>query len=110
MACTIGSFLHAGQVCMATERIIVHSSIEEAFTNAFKDCAQKLYGASSPAPCFVTTVVAKKAKTLVKSALNKGAHVVLGDPKESEEVDALSTTMRPIILSNLQNSSDLGTC
>jgi acyl-CoA reductase-like NAD-dependent aldehyde dehydrogenase len=32
---------------------------------------------------------------------------VLGDPKESEEADALSTTMRPIILSNVQNNSGL---
>ena len=86
---------------MATERIIVHSSVAVAFTNAFKECAQKLYGSSGPAPRFVTAVGAKKTKALVKSALDKGAHVVLGDPKESGEADALSTTMRPIILSNV---------
>jgi acyl-CoA reductase-like NAD-dependent aldehyde dehydrogenase len=107
MACTIGSFLHAGQVCMGTERVIIHSSVAETFTNAFKECAQKLYGSSGPTPRFVTAVSTKKTKTLVRSALEKGAHVVLGDPKESEEADALSTAMRPIILSNLQNDSDL---
>jgi acyl-CoA reductase-like NAD-dependent aldehyde dehydrogenase len=107
MACTVGAFLHAGQVCMAAERIIVHSSIAEAFTNVFKDCAEELYGSSGPAPRFVTAVGATKTKTLVKSALDKGAHVVLGDPEESREADTSSTTMRPIILSNIQSNSDL---
>lgn len=107
MACTVGAFLHAGQVCMATEWIIIHSSVAEAFTNTFKECARKLYSSSGPSPRFVTAVGAKKTKTIFKSALDKDAHVVLGDPKESEEADTLSTTMRPIILSNVQNNSDL---
>jgi acyl-CoA reductase-like NAD-dependent aldehyde dehydrogenase len=107
MACTISASLHAGQVCMATERIIVHSSVTEAFTNAFKECTQKLYGSAGLAPRFLTAVGVKETKTLVKSAPDKGAHVVLGDPKESEEAHALSTTMWPIILTNVKNDSDL---
>ena len=45
MACTMGAFLHAGQVCMATERVIVHSSVADKFIAAFKECTNKTYGA-----------------------------------------------------------------
>jgi acyl-CoA reductase-like NAD-dependent aldehyde dehydrogenase len=107
MACTVGSFLHAGQVCMASERIIVHSSMAEAFTAAFKQCTTKLYGPSGPAPRFVTVAGAGKTKALVKDALETGAKVVLGNPKESEELDLGSSTMRPNILSNVNSDSDL---
>lgn len=62
---------------------------------------------AGPASRFVTTVGAKKTKALVKSALDKGTQVVFGDPKESEEADALSNILRPIILTNVKNNSDL---
>jgi acyl-CoA reductase-like NAD-dependent aldehyde dehydrogenase len=106
-ACTVGSFLHAGQVCMATERVIVHSSIADPFIAAFKECTNSMYGASGPAPLFVSATGAKKTKALVQSALSKGTSVVLGDPKESTEPDSASCRMRPIILTNVAKGSSL---
>ena len=44
MACTMGAFLHAGQVCMSTERVIVHESIVDSFTAAFKESTSQQYG------------------------------------------------------------------
>ncbi len=64
-------------------------------------------GSAGPSPRFIAAIRAKNTKTLVKSALDKRAHIVLGDPKESEGAGVLSTTMRPIILSDVQNNSDL---
>ena len=106
-ACTIGSFLHAGQVCMATERVIVHLSIADSFIAAFKESTNNMYAPSSPAPLFVTGTGAKKTKALVDSALAKGASVILGNPKESTEPDATSCRMRPIILKNVVKGSGL---
>ena len=107
MASTMGAFLHAGQVCMATERVIVHASIVDAFTAAFKESTNQQFGPKRPSPILVTAVGAKKTKGLVKAALKKGAKVVLGDPKESEEADPSSTGMRPIILTNVNKDSEL---
>jgi acyl-CoA reductase-like NAD-dependent aldehyde dehydrogenase len=106
-AATMGSFLHAGQVCMSTERIIVHSSIVDAFTAAFKETTNERYGENGSSPILVTAAGAQKTKKLVKAALAKGATVILGDAKESEDADVSSTRMRPIILTNVNKGSEL---
>lgn len=106
-SCTMGSFLHAGQVCMSTERVIVHSSIVDKFTAAFRESTDKQYGVNTLSPILVTAAGANKTKKLVKAALTNGADVVLGDPKESFEADQSSTGMRPIILKNVHKSSEL---
>lgn len=106
-ACTVGSFLHAGQVCMATERIIVHSSIVDSFIAAVKQSTNTMYGPTGPAPLFVTTNGARKTKGLVNCALSKAASVVLGDPKEPTEPDTDSCRIRPIILTNVGKGSGL---
>ena len=107
MASTMGAFLHAGQVCMATERVIVHSSVARDFTAAFKESTNNLYGPNGRSPMFVTAAGAAKTKALVKSALANGAEVILGDPKESQQLDLTSTTMRPIILANVQKGTEM---
>ena len=107
MACSMGAFLHAGQVCMATERVIVHSSIFDAFTAAFKESTSQQYGAKGPSPMLVTAGGANKTKGLIRAALADGAKVLHGDSKESLEPDLTSTTMRPIILTNVNKGSDL---
>ena len=108
-ACTMGAFLQAGQVCMSTERVIVHSSIVEAFTEAFKDFTNHRYHTDHRSPVLVTSVGATKTKKLVKAALDQGAQVVLGNSKESLEPDLSSTGMRPIILTNVDADSELHT-
>jgi acyl-CoA reductase-like NAD-dependent aldehyde dehydrogenase len=107
MACTLGAFMHAGQVCMATERVIVHASVADAFITAFKKTTNKLYGQNGVTPTFVTSTGANKTKKLVKSAMANGAEVILGDPDESTKPDSSSTTMRPIILTNVAKGSKL---
>ena len=107
IACTMGAFLHAGQVCMATERIIVHASIVDEFTTAFRESTNQQYGPKGHCPVFVTAGGANKTKGLVKAALTKGAQVVLGDPEESLKPDPSSTRMMPIILTNVNKGSEL---
>ena len=106
-ACTMGAFLHAGQVCMATERIIVHASVADDFITAFKDSTNTVYSAEDHCPVFVTATGANKTKSLVKDALSNGAKVILGDPKEACDADPSSTRMHPIILSDVKKGSKL---
>lgn len=105
--CAMGGFLHAGQVCMATERVIVHASIADAFTEALKEATNQQYSSGKQSPVLVTSAGANKTKTLVKSALGDGAQVVLGDADESLNMDQKSTRMRPIILKHVGKDSEL---
>lgn len=106
-SCTLNSFLHAGQVCMSTDRVIIHSSIVGDFIEAFKRSTDDMYGGQDCRPRLVSAEGAIKTKTLVKDAIDKGANVVFGDPKESLELDRSSTSMAPIILSAVSKSADL---
>ncbi|GKZ51965.1 hypothetical protein AbraIFM66951_008864 [Aspergillus brasiliensis] len=103
-ACTLGSFLHAGQVCMSTERIIVHSSLVESFIQAFKTFTEAIFPASGPPPVLVSQSGARKTKTLVSAALESGASVVFGDATETSTPTA---TMRPIVLRDVPKDTDL---
>ena len=106
-ACTMGAFLHAGQVCMATERVIVHASIFDQFIEAFKKSTAAIYGENGHAPVLINAAGANKTKALVKSAVENGADVVLGDPAESTNPNEFSTGMKPIILNNVQRETEL---
>jgi acyl-CoA reductase-like NAD-dependent aldehyde dehydrogenase len=35
--CALGSFMHSGQICISTERIIVQKSISDKFAEELKD-------------------------------------------------------------------------
>ena len=102
--CALGAFFHSGQVCMATERVIVHSSIAAEFSERFKTATTTFFGGDNPAPVLVTSAGVKKNHKLVADALEKGAKVVAGDinAKESSE-----TRMRPIIVEGVKKDMDL---
>ena len=102
--CASGSFLHSGQICMSTERILVHSSIASPFRDALKAAMEKLYGSKSPAPILVTAPPVQKNKKLVEQALSKGAKILAGDlnAKESSE-----TRMRPILIDGVTKDMDI---
>ena len=104
-ACAMGAFQHAGQVCMSTERIIVHKAIAKEFTEALKVSTEQMYGQKGRSPLLVTAMGANKTKRLVKAAIDGGAQVILGDPGESLNPDESSTGMKPIILTNVVKGS-----
>lgn len=103
-ACAVGAFVHSGQICMSTERILVHSSIAEKFREALKAATDKIYGKQSPAPILVNAPPVKKNKKLVEEALSKGAKILTGDLNAKEETD---TRMRPIIVDNITKDMDI---
>ena len=102
--CALGAFVHSGQVCMSTERILVHSSIATPFADMLKKVIREMYGAESPVPILVAPPGIKKNKELVKQAVSKGAKVLFGDPDASEHSD---TRMRPIVVKDVKPDMDL---
>lgn len=101
--CCLGAFLHAGQVCMATERIVVHSSVIEDFRVALRAAMNKIFGESYVPQLFNQTSVEKNRK-LVADALSKGARLVHGN-NDSEGLS--KTQMRPVIIENVDREMDI---
>ncbi len=102
--CAVGAFMHGGQICMSTERILVHSDVAEKFREALKTAMEKIYGKDSPAPILVNAPPVQKNKKLVEQALSKGAKVLAGDLNAKERSD---TRMRPIVVDGVTKDMDL---
>ncbi|KAJ5124889.1 Aldehyde dehydrogenase N-terminal [Penicillium bovifimosum] len=73
-----GAFLNSGQICMATDRILVHSSILPAFTEALKKALAAGAEASSLPPTLVNTASKTRVEALISSAVSAGAHFISG--------------------------------
>ena len=102
--CALGSFFHAGQICMATERILVHSSIIDKFGEALKSATEKVYPPSSDAPVLIAKAGVKKNRALREDAEKKGAKVLYGDLGSKEESEH---HIRPLILSGVKKEMDV---
>lgn len=96
--------VQSGQICMATERIVVHSSIIHEFSSQLKAATEKIFGSDKPAPILVTPAGVRKTKNLLKDAISKGGKVLAGDLDAKEDSE---TRMRPIIVENVTKDMDL---
>ncbi|KAI4704570.1 hypothetical protein J4E81_001638 [Alternaria sp. BMP 2799] len=109
--CALGAFLHAGQICMSSERILVHKNIKPQFIEAFKGAVEGIFGGDKPAPILVAAPGVEKNKTLVANAVKNGAKVVHGDhekdEKHPETNEASATRLRPIIVDGVTKDMDL---
>ncbi|KAI9801903.1 MAG: hypothetical protein M1833_002217 [Piccolia ochrophora] len=99
----LGAFLHTGQVCMSTERIVVHASIAKEFATALRATIDEIFG-SGDAPILVSAAGKEKTKKLVDSALASGAKL-LSDRMNTE--DTSKTRMRPVVVENVTKDMDL---
>lgn len=91
-AAIFGSFMHQGQICMSTERIIVDESIADIFVKKFAERASAL-PAGDPRGAVVlgsliSTESAEKMEAFIADAIDKGAKVVAGGNREATVVDA----------------------
>ncbi|KAG9235073.1 Aldehyde/histidinol dehydrogenase [Amylocarpus encephaloides] len=101
--CAIGAFLHSGQICMATEKLIVHKSIAPAFGNALAAIVGQIFAQSHPAPVCVTKAGPEKNHRLVSDALSKGASLLVGNTTKEES----ATRMRPIVVEGVTSNMDI---
>lgn len=102
--CALGAFLHGGQICMSTERIIVHKKIKSQFLEKLKAAANTMFPSDGPAPILVNEMAVKRNKALVENATSKGAAVIFGDVNARE---SRSTELRPIIVDKVTSDMDM---
>lgn len=89
---------------MATERILVHSSIASSFSTHFHDAIDAMFGPSNPAPILISPASVSKNHALISDALAKGAFLTAGDLHAET---SSSTRMRPIVVENVTKDMDL---
>jgi vanillin dehydrogenase len=82
-AATFGAFMHQGQICLSTERIIVDRKVAEEFTQKLRERASSLTVGDPRAPdTQIGPLVSEDALTrvseLVRDAVVKGAKVLCG--------------------------------
>jgi aldehyde dehydrogenase (NAD+) len=82
-AANFGSFMHQGQICMAIDRLIVHESVREKFTEGLVERASKLKTGDPSDPSNVLGPVindraVERIKGQLEDAVAKGAKVLLG--------------------------------
>lgn len=102
--CALGSFIHSGQVCMCTERILVHKSVKDAFHQKFASAVEKIFPANGDAPILINSAAAQKNKQLVSNATERGASILHGSVTTQELSE---TRLRPIIVNGVTPEMDI---
>ncbi|KAF5629401.1 aldehyde dehydrogenase [Fusarium sp. NRRL 52700] len=104
LQCTLGAFMNSGQVCMSTERILVHKNIKDAFEKKLSATIEQVFSSKADAPILVASAPVEKNKALIKDAISKGASLVHGNPDVEE---SSKTRMRPIVVRDVTTEMDI---
>lgn len=106
MQCALGAFLHAGQICMSTEKILVNSTVAGQFREAFKRALEKINSEQGlgAAGQLVSELPVKNNKNLIADAVSKGATAFFGNP---DHVENSKTKMRPVVLEAVKPTMDI---
>ena len=104
--CSFGGFLRAGQACISVQRLYVHRTVVERFTELFLERVSSLptgnpLDDATVVGCLVDEAAAVKAVELIDEARDAGATVLCGGGREGRVVE-------PTLLTNVRR--DLRAC
>jgi acyl-CoA reductase-like NAD-dependent aldehyde dehydrogenase len=91
-----GAFLHHGQICCSTERVIVLKEVAEKFAGLLKDEVLNSYSMS--AGNAVSMKVAAHAKEFVDDAVRRGAEYLVGN---NSFLDDIEISVEPTVVRNI---------
>jgi vanillin dehydrogenase len=99
-AAAFGAFMNQGQICMSTERLLVHQKIADTFLRRFAEKASSLTCGDprtegTQVGSLISKDAAERVDDLVRDAVSKGARLVAGGSREA-------TIMRPTILDGVR--------
>ncbi|KAK3394650.1 aldehyde dehydrogenase domain-containing protein [Podospora didyma] len=100
--CALGAFLNSGQICMSTERILVHKNVRAEFEKKLVGTVEHIFG--KDVPVLINSLAVAKNKKLVQDALRKGATLLYGDAAAEE---SSNTRLRPIVVSGVTPEMDI---
>ncbi|KAI1115733.1 aldehyde dehydrogenase [Nemania sp. NC0429] len=99
--CSLGAFVNSGQVCMSTERIIVHKKVSESFQVKLQEAVGKMW---PDALVHINSQGVEKNKRLVRDAASKGASILSGDVNTEE---SSATRLKPIVIAKVTPDMDI---
>ena len=104
-AANFGSFMHQGQVCMSTEKLLLHDSVYDEFMQKFLARASKLRtGHTKDKDNVIGPLVnnrqAVRVKALIDDAVAKGASLLLGG-------NAWDNFVEPTVLADVNDSMNI---
>lgn len=97
--CALGAFIHSGQVCMSTERIIVNAKVVDGFRTALKAAICRLFGSDKPSPILINEQPAAKVRALLEDAVTKGASLLHGSLFNEND---RANSIRPVVLEDVK--------
>ncbi|KKK15725.1 hypothetical protein P175DRAFT_0429916 [Aspergillus ochraceoroseus IBT 24754] len=83
--CVRGAFLHSGQICMSTERILVHKDIAERFIDLIKKEIQDTHGLGGSTVTLAQPAGVQRNQSLLSDAASQGA-TLLPSPCDQEKL------------------------
>jgi acyl-CoA reductase-like NAD-dependent aldehyde dehydrogenase len=102
--CALGAFFNSGQVCMSTDRIVVHKTVRAEFEKKLVGAIDRMFGADKDGLVLINGAGVAKNKKLIGDALAKGAALLYGD---ADPQGASATRMRPVVLSGVSTDMDI---
>lgn len=92
-AAAYGAFFNQGQLCMSTERLIVHEDVAERFVENLRGRAERMTAGDARAPesalgPMISEQAADRVKGLIDDAILKGARLVAGGRRQGACLDA----------------------
>ncbi|KAK4500350.1 hypothetical protein PRZ48_008539 [Zasmidium cellare] len=100
--CAFGAFLHHGQICFSTERIIVVQSVADEFCRILKEEVDAHYTGEAGAAALKSG--ADNAHAMIESAVQNGAKILAGD---NAWLDDGHTSLRPTIITNVSRDDKI---
>ncbi|KAK7744085.1 hypothetical protein SLS53_003603 [Cytospora paraplurivora] len=100
----LGAFLNAGQVCMSTERVIVHRGAAAAFEGRLLASIEKFFPTSADAPLLIHQPAADKVRRLLRDARGKGAELLHSD---FEAPLPVPTRLRPVVVKGVTEDMEI---
>ncbi|WP_223505340.1 aldehyde dehydrogenase family protein [Pseudomonas sp. GL-RE-29] len=108
-AAIFGAYMNSGQICMSTDRVIVHRAIADRFTAAFTKTVKAIpYGDPSDPKTLVGPLVnaraAQRVSALIKDAVTKGATLLAG----TGDIEGDNgTLLEPVLLCDITKEMDI---
>ncbi|KAH8809421.1 Aldehyde/histidinol dehydrogenase [Xylogone sp. PMI_703] len=100
--CAFGAFVHHGQICFSTERIIVDKAVAEKFIELLKKEVNSNYGGAVGMAASLQG--ANRAHELIDKAIKRGAQFVVGD---NTFVGDSRASLKPTIITGVQASDEV---
>jgi acyl-CoA reductase-like NAD-dependent aldehyde dehydrogenase len=108
-AAVFGAFMNSGQICMSTDRIIIHRGLVDAFIPRYVERVNALSVGDPADPAtivgpLINTRGAQRVSKLVEDAAAKGADLLTGDGAIG---GPNGTLIRPVVLTDVTTDMDI---